>query len=118
MADRSIPTPAPPKENGSDEMAAKEFEAFNSGRNLEQERLEDDHDQKKVTRQVLAWVIRILIVAAGLALIAGLSIWAYHLLAPPCWRWLSSDEINQIQHLVTSALLGMVASEYARRLFN
>ncbi|GAB1260790.1 hypothetical protein [Aurantivibrio plasticivorans] len=110
-----IPAPTPPKK--LDKIAEKENKALQQGRDLEAERAEHDHDRNEITKSCLAWVIRVLIIVAGIALISGLFIWAWHLLMPSCWRWLNTSEIGEIQKLVTSALLGMVASEYARRLF-
>ena len=109
-----IPTPRLPAET-PDYKAKKEFHLLEKDRDLDQERKEGDHDRNELTKHWLAWVIRAMIVVAGIALIGGIGIWAWHLLTP--WRWLTPVEISDLQKLVTSALLGMVASEYARRLF-
>jgi hypothetical protein len=116
MPDKIIPQPPTP--SGDDKLALSEFEAIGRGRNLEKEEAESNFDRNKLTKSILAWVIRGLVVIAGIALASGLFVWVYHLLAPDCYRWLSDERISEIQDLVTSALLGMVASEYARRLFH
>ena len=116
MSQQKIQPVSPPLKE-SDELAIKEKNALNKGRDIDKERAEQDFDLKQGTKRLLAHAIRILIVVLGLALTSGIFVWAIHLLVPESYRWLSDEEINELQRLMTSALLGMVASEYAGRLF-
>lgn len=116
MADIKIP--APSDDPTPDKKAKEEEKDLETGRNLDQEAAEGKHDRDEITKKVLSIMICLLIFVAGLALMTGLFSWAWHLVMPSEIRWLCPHEVDEIQKLATSALLGMVASEYARRLFN
>lgn len=112
----TIPSPLRSKED--DSLALEEEKRLKKDRDLEKEEAEQDFDLKQSAKTVLVGTIILLIFILGLALAAGIIVWVAHILIPQDYRWLLPEEIDRLQQLMTSALLGMLVSAYGRRLLN
>ena len=59
------------------------------------------------------WAVAIIALVLG----TGVLIWAWHILSPTRLHWLTTDQINEVQRVMTGSLLAIVVSDYAKRYF-
>lgn len=112
---KKIPRPSPPGEG--DDLAERESQALSNERDLEKEATERDHDRQQQLKDYLLAIIKIGIFVIAMLLILGVVIWGYHLITPQSWHWLTENQLVEIQKLMTSALLAIVISDYAKKYF-
>lgn len=98
-------------------MAVQESQALGNARDLDKEAVERDHDRQQNLKDLLLRIIKIGIIVVAVLLIVGVIIWGYHLVMPSKWRWLTEDELGEIQKLMSSALLAVLVSDYAKKYF-
>ncbi len=105
---------APPPDG--DAIAVKESEAFED--NYAEESKRKAHQRAESIKDKLHICAQIaLTIVAGL-LIIGIIIWAWHILMPLHWQWMTMDQINETQKIMSSALLAIVVSDYAKKYLN
>lgn len=92
-------------------------DSVNSEAQKEEERYERVQEYKRreafkgQLHGLIIWGVRTI----GWLLIIGVLIWAWHILAPTCWHWLSKERIFDIQSIMSSGLLALVISNYANK---
>lgn len=104
-------------EGPSINMAALEGQSLNRGKTREQIRQESEDNRTEQFRNHFEWIAIIALWAiAGVVFLMGL-FWAFHLVAPACWRWLSKEDLSSIQTILTaSVLLGVVSGHFKKRM--
>jgi hypothetical protein len=76
-----------------------------------QDLFEDKGRATKYKRHLHRIVVLLTYVIASLLAVA-LTIRSFHLLAPICWRWLSSDELHSIDTVLFSSVIFSLGSRY------
>lgn len=99
-----------PEESG--DSADEESRAFASERNLEKEAEESEHDRQEVFRKHLSRAALILFWLFFSIAVFMVMFWAWHLLTP--WRFLTDEQLDDIQQLSSGGLVAVVAG-YLRR---
>ncbi len=103
---------------GDDTIAVEEFEVFSDKNSREKESKRKAHQRGESIKDILHICAQFaLTIVAGL-LIIGVIIWAWHILTPLYLQWLTMDQINEIQKIMSGALLAIVVSDYAKKYFN
>ena len=112
--------PDPPLFDDDDELARAEL-AFMQQRpdvsGIAQENQRDLLRQMINVRACVFGVAKFAIWVFGLAMIAAVLVWFWHLVGFQIWRWLTADEIEQLQVIISSAAVSALATAAARRLF-
>jgi hypothetical protein len=117
VTQQDIPAPAPPSAGGDDEMARQESE-FLDTRPVTPELVAARRghllDIIEIRRAFMRAVRKIAFVLpfVGLAMIL---VWAWHMLAPINWRWLTDPEINHLQALLFSGAISALATAIATK---
>lgn len=53
--------------------------------------------------------------ASAIAGVGG--VWLWHMAAPPCWRWLSGEDVSHLQSIMTAGLLvGVIGNHFKKRM--
>lgn len=100
---RDIPIIAAPNVS-SDSEATKEKAAIESDA-YEQDGRKQDHRRQQGIKNIVFYASAGLVWFGLFLLIATVSVWAWHLVVPPCLRWLSKEELDHIQSLLFSGAL-------------
>lgn len=66
-------------------------------------------------RHCFFYAVAALIVLAALLFAGTLCIWAWHLIAPDKFRWLSKEELDKLQVLVFSGAASSLATVIGKR---
>ncbi len=106
--------PSSEDEGSEDEVAVKENLAFKK-EDLSKKAIEKDFYRKEFVKDKLLHVIITILSAFAIIVMLGLIIWAYHLLVPIPWHWLSENQIFEIQKIMSGGLLAMVFGEAVRK---
>ena len=106
MADKKRIPPADELVGGPDASAIAEAEVISRGEDLEKAAELAQHERREGARDTVARLLNFGIrVLFGIILIAGL-VWAYHLLTPTCWHWLTEEQLSSIKESFFSATIG------------
>ena len=118
---RRIPGIPPAEEEALqsvDDRAEKEAQQLSSGRTeaeLKREAVEHEHDRTEKFRDFFDGLVTIGIrVAFWVAIAFGIT-WTWHLLTPPCLHWLSEEQLNHLQNIVTGGVLASLLSDHFKR---
>jgi hypothetical protein len=87
-----------------DSDATREFQAIITD-SYEDDARRQDHGRSQGLKNVGYWATVALIAGGVLLIIVMTGIWAWHMLLPPCRRWLSHDEVEHLQSLLFSGAL-------------
>ena len=120
-SDDKVDVPSPEAEGDVDEsISIKELEALIDGEEL-------DSPEQYAQRQSLFreqglkdaghWALRSFVRAVGLIAIFWVAIWAFHMLAPMDWRWLTPEGVERLQTLLLSGGISALATIAAQRAF-
>jgi hypothetical protein len=90
------------------ELARRESDAITSGKDLQAESDKNQHGRREAARDLVGKVFNIGVVIAGAWLIAIVTIWAYHLVAPDSAVWLSEERLQDIKQILTSVAAGVI----------
>ena len=104
-------------EGGSaeDSIALAEAEILNAGRELRKEAAKKEHTRHETFRDhvnlgslVVFWVVLV-------SLAVGIVVFAFHLLAPPSWHWLSEQTREKLGTILVAAIFSSVLSSYVKK---
>ena len=101
-----------------DDRSVEEAKAFSKGSSyddLRKKAEEKEIDRTEYFRDHFEKVAIITMYAIWIILIATGFIWAFHLLAPNSWHWLSAEQVKALQTVVTGGALAGVASGHLRK---
>ena len=99
----------------ADSQADEEKAAFESPSSYEKESRENEHKRGELLKNSLHILVVSGVIIIGGLLIIGIVIWALHVLMPNSLHWLSTTQVNEIQKIMTSALLALVISDYSKK---
>lgn len=121
-AGKKIPAPAVkrPGRSHSDEKTEKEVGNLLGGKTeqmLARESREAEARRNEAFRdhfeKIAIWALYLI----GASIVAAAGIWLYHLLAPECYRWLTKEQVDRIQDVVTGGIIvGIVSGHLKKRL--
>lgn len=120
---KDIPKPSPAEEEAlsgseSSDASLKEAKQLSSGRSaaeLEKDAAEREHNRVQDFRDLFDALVQIgMLIAFGGIMIMG-AVWVWHLVAPVCWQWMSEQQIDHIQSLVTGGVLAVVVGDHFKR---
>lgn len=98
-----------------DSVASKEDSAFSEVDGYAKESRRQEHLRAETLRRLLHKFVLLGVMIVGALLLVGVLVWGWHVLLPMNLRWLSIDEIVEIQKIMSSALLALVISDYSRK---
>ena len=108
--------------DGSNEgdYAQREAAYLSTGRTRAQMAAEaevNNHDRNERFRNHFERLAIFALWASMLSLgVVGL-VWLAHMILPPCYRWLSTEDVSHIQSIITAGLLvGLVGNHFKKRL--
>lgn len=104
-----------PVSDVADSAASKEDKAFYEVDSYAEESRKQEHLRAETLRHLLHKLVIGGVMIVGALLLIGVVIWGWHVLLPMNLRWLSTDEIVEIQKIMSSALLALVISDYSRK---
>ena len=97
------------------DTAPREAASFKE-KNLDEDAKQRSHDRREGTK-LHAYIVGILLLwLVAIVLICMIGVWGYHLLTPAKIHFLSVEQFNDLQTIVTSATVAALASEFVRRL--
>lgn len=100
-----------------DSIADKESQAFEAD-SYDKESKRKAHQRGESLKDTLHNFVQVGVIVVACLLIIGVVIWAWHVLMPSYWHWLTIAQINEMQKIMSSALLAVVVSDYAKKYFN
>lgn len=84
---------------------------------LASEAAEAEHGRNQTFRDHFERVALLAMYAAALAILGVSMVWIWHMVAPPCWRWLAQEDISHLQSIATTGLLvGIFTNHFKKRL--
>ena len=101
-----------PTRRGALQAAEQEKDWF------EEDKRKGKHRRDQQARNLLHWVLLVLLVVAGVILLVGLVIRACHVFLPPDQFWLNKEQLDFIDHLFQlagSGFLGGLMTRYLTR---
>ena len=105
-----------PPPTGEDSIADKESTAFDAD-GYDKESKRKAHHRGEKLKDILHGFILVGVAIAAILLIFGVLCWAWHVLTPASWHWLTIEQIHEIQKIMSGALLAIVVSDYAKKYF-
>ena len=108
-----------PSDRGQDAAVAesKQLSSGKSADELKKEAEESEHGRSEAFKNHFGCitVVALYLMAFGVTAFAG--VWAYHVLTPISYHWLTAEQLAMIQNLVTGGVLvGVIAEQFRRRL--
>ncbi|HKR91371.1 hypothetical protein [Novosphingobium sp.] len=84
---------------------------------LEQDAVRREHDRNQRFRHHFELIAIIALwLTAGFVVAIG-AVWLWHMAAPLCWRWLSSEDVSHLQSIMTAGLLvGVIGNHFKKRM--
>lgn len=125
-----VPTPQipglPPTELAASSNRASRKKALAEEESLSQnatpEELQKDADRREHHRNQ-RFRHHFELIAIGALYVAALAVtgvgavWLWHMSAPPCWRWLNSEDVSHLQSIMTAGLLvGVIGNHFKKRI--
>jgi hypothetical protein len=109
----SVFTPEPSAQH--DALAEVEAAKLGSGQDLEQDGLRQEHNRHQTFRNQVnrATLILFWVIVACMRL--GVVVFAWHLVTPVAWHWLSDSARDKLQTLLAAALLTSALTGYVNR---
>ena len=106
------------QENSKEEFADKVGESEGvEPDDLEQDAKKKAHHRREKFRDQLQNYIYVLLALFVMLLVIFVFIWGWHLLTPSSWHWLTDEQLFKLQGIMSSGLLAVFVSDYARRHF-
>ena len=90
-----------------DEDARKEGRAYAKGDELREE------ENKQTTHNIRIWVLRGFAISFSVVFV----IRVYHLITPHSWDWLDAQQLQAIDYIVFSGLLGSIIGSRLKQIF-
>jgi len=114
----------PPSETAAadsdDSRAALESKQLSSGKSKDQLAREAEvaeHDRTEKFRQHFERIALGFLYGLGFGLIVIGMAWLFHLVTPAGWHWLSADQLDDLQGLLTGGLIvGVLTDHFRKRL--
>lgn len=113
---RRVPYIQPPDASSEDTKDDDEALAISEGRDLSKERAEAEHDRVERFHHHLStgmivglWISMIALCAMGIS-------WAYHMVTPDRWHYLSQPQLGDIKTILFSGGVGAFVAGYLKRL--
>lgn len=79
------------------------------------DRREHDRNQRFRHHFELIAIVALWVAAFAITCVGG--VWLWHMAAPPCWRWLSSEDVSHLQSIMTAGLLvGVIGNHFKKRM--
>ncbi len=101
----------------SKESIGETVEAEKENRDIEKEKKHQDFDVKQKIKKYISYgAMGMLLIMAGV-LVWVVSSWVLNITLPVHFRWLSPAEADNLKELLGTATLGIIFSEYTRRVF-
>lgn len=102
---------------GTDDLARREFEAIISGRDIDAEADERDHDRFQRIAEAASYLAIALICTVAILLIAAIAVCGIHLLAPEGWTWLDAMRLEKLKDILFSGTLAASMTALGRYIF-
>lgn len=96
----------------SQRLALEEAGAFASGEDLEKIAKRKDHNRREHIKDKINEAAGTLIGITGLVVMFAILSWAFHLLSPPAWHYLSQQQVGKIETIVLSGAVAWLAQKY------
>jgi hypothetical protein len=105
-------------DSDSTKAAFKEARQLSSGRSLEE--LEDDakrreHARNQGFRDLFEIIVKAGMLGAFVAIMLMGAVWVWHLITPHCWQWMTEQQIDHIQGMVTGGVIAVVVGDHFKR---
>lgn len=100
------------------DAALKEATQLSSGRSedeLRAEAAENEHNRNENFRDLFNDLVSIGMMCAFVAVLALAAVWVWHLLTPCQLHWLSRDQIDHIQGMITGGVLAALVGDHFKR---
>lgn len=101
---QKVPLIQPPPPN-SDGLATKEAESYAQG-TLEEDARHRDHKRREEVKDLFKSVFIYGIILFFCISVAIASCWVWHLLTPESWHFLTDAQVNKLQLILISGILG------------
>lgn len=112
---------SPPESGDSFKQATAEALSLGEGTDLEREAKKNQHRRREKLKDhmgkgaivafwIFFWVVILITTSGGL-------IWAYHMLTPEKWHFLTDNQVNTIEDHVFTALVGGVFAFFSKQKF-
>lgn len=82
---------------------------------IAEERAVDNHGRDRITLDIIAWCLRILIIIVVVVVAFAILTLAWHTLAPDNLGWLDEGELQQIKDFMLSGALVSLAVGFMKR---
>ena len=103
---------------GADDSGTREARSLAQGKTadeLKEQAAKSEHDRSERFRDHFERIaICCLWIVFGIFVLVGLT-WIWHLLMPACAHWLSVDQVQKLQNIVTGGLLVSIAGGHLKR---
>ena len=116
----------PPTEQAASSNSASNDQAFNEleqlSRNatpeeLQREAQRNEHDRNQRFRQHFEDIAVCALWLAAIAIAVIGTVWIWHMIASPEWRWLTTEDASHLQSIMTAGLLvGVIGNHFKKRL--
>jgi len=104
-----------PVSDVADSAASKEDIAFYEVDSYAEESRKQEYLRAETLKRLIHKLVMLGVMVVGVLLLVGVIFWGWHVLLPMNLCWLSTDEIVEIQKIMSSALLALVISDYSRK---
>jgi hypothetical protein len=118
---KTIPRLPPAEERilaGTDDQATKETLQLSSGKTLEDlqhDAAKNEHERTESFRDLFDALIKIAVVLGFAAIVLFGATWVWHLLMPSSWHWLTEQDVDHIQNIVTGGVIATLVGDHFKR---
>ena len=106
---------APAQEPSEDQIANREASSLAAGLDLEQDGQEREHARHQKFRdninKATLWIFWMI----AISLLLGVATYAWHLMTPETWHYLTEKQLDKLQTLLGSAVLSSALTGYVNR---
>ncbi|MBN9555722.1 MAG: hypothetical protein J0H61_13805 [Alphaproteobacteria bacterium] len=103
---------------GLKDIALLEAQQLSSGRSseeLKKDAEQREHDRNQRFRDHFERLVTLGMNAAFIAIMAMGAVWVWHLITPESWQWMTEQQIEHIQGMVTGGVIAVVVGDHFKR---
>lgn len=75
----------------------------------------NDGERGDKFKHTIFQIVRIGLWVVGIIMLAIIIVLAWHFLTPKCWRWLSPDELHNLERILFSSVILSLAGKYFKK---
>jgi len=96
-------------------LEAKQLSSGRSSEQLKKDAEEREHDRVQRFRDHFEKLVKLGMDGAFLAILVMGAVWVWHLITPETWQWMSEQQIDRIQGMVTGGVIAVVVGDHFKR---